>query len=102
VLLRYAVSARIAPIAQPHQPGIWTIPFWLGERRIPQIGAGREKRFELRGFNLEVHLRQLHREGYWPTALRIEIMAEPKKGEDLSQKIWEKELPVVWQQEGGD
>lgn len=97
VLLRYTIAARLSPIGQGDQGGIWEVPFWLEDVRIPQVGAGKEVSFTIRNLHLEAHLKKLRSEGFWPTALRVQVMAEPKTGEDLSQKILEAELPVVWE-----
>lgn len=103
VLLRYAVSARIAPVDGGGSTalttgggGSWTVPFWLEEARVPRIRAGQEQRFTIRNLHLEPHLRQLLREGFWPTALRLQVMAEPKRGEDPAQKMLDAELPIGW------
>lgn len=96
VLLRYAVSAQITPIGGGKE-GVWTVPFWLEETRIPQVAPGKEVRFTIRNLHLEANLRKLQREGFWPTALRIQVMTEPKSGEDLDRKIVQADLPVLWE-----
>ena len=97
VLLRYTVEAKIVAVgAGPGAAGTWTVPFWWEEGHVPQIAAGKEKRFAIRDLNLETYLKRLLSEGFWPTALRIRVMVEPRRGDDLAQMISESELPVSW------
>lgn len=97
VLLRYAVEAKLAAVAGGPEPaGTWTVPFWWQESRIPEIAPGRDKTFLIRDLDLSAYLRRLSEEGFWPTALRIRVMAEPRRGDDLERMIGEAELPVTW------
>jgi hypothetical protein len=99
VLLHYAVTAKIAPIKGDRlHTGIWVVPFLLEEGRVPEIRPGQEKNFMIRNLNLEPYLRKLAREGYWAVSLRLQVMAEPRSGEELTRKILEAELPVLWEE----
>jgi hypothetical protein len=97
VLIRYCVEAKVAPVTkETAHIGTWTVPFWWEQAHIPQIAAGQEKKFSIHDLNLDAYLRRLSSEGFWPTALRIRVMAEPRRGDDLSRVIAEAELPIEW------
>lgn len=104
VLVRYAVWAKIAPAGtdalevSKETTGTWAVPFWLEEKHIPKIAAGKEASFLIPNLHVEDYLKQLRREGYWPVAFRLQVMAEPKKGEELAGKILEAEIPVIWKE----
>lgn len=96
VLVRYAVSAKIAPVSGGEASGTWGVPFWSEEERVPQLVPGKDKNVFVRNLNLEPYLRKLFSEGFWPTALRVQVMAEPRRGDDVTHLIAETELPVLW------
>ena len=97
VQLRYAVSVRVVPVGGSADAGTWTVPFWTEVERVPQIGAGKEKKVVIRNLHLDAHLRQLFREGFWLNAVRLQVMTELKRGEALGHKVLETELPVDWE-----
>ena len=95
MVLRYALSARLVKAGTEGQPGVWTVPFYLNERRVPRVRAGQVKEIPLNDLVLDVFLKKVYRAGYWPDALRIEVMVEPRAGEGLEQRMLEGTLPVV-------
>lgn len=101
MLLRYTVSARLVPIAGGGE-GVWAIPFILEDRRVPTIRAG-ETRPVPAGLNravLGAYLKRMARAGYWPDALRLQVMVEPRPGENTLQgRMHESVLPVLWKQQ---
>lgn len=94
-VLRYAISARMGPVGQADHEGVWTVPFYLNERRVPRVGANQVREIPLNDLVLEVFLKKSFRAGYWPDALKIQVMVEPRSGEGLEQRILEQILPVV-------
>jgi hypothetical protein len=38
--------------------------------------------------------------GFWPDALNIQVMVEPRLGEDIIHKIFDRTLPVAWRAAG--
>ncbi|MBI5200063.1 MAG: hypothetical protein HY925_00625 [Elusimicrobia bacterium] len=94
-VLRYAIAARQAKIGQTGGEGTWTVPFYLAERRVARIGANQVKEVPINDLVLDVFLKKTFRAGYWPDALRIQVMVEPRTGEGLEQRILEQTLPVV-------
>jgi hypothetical protein len=101
MLLRYIVTARLVPIVGGGE-GVWAIPFILEDRRVPTIRAG-ETRPVPAGLNravLGAYLKRMARAGYWPDALRLQVMLEPRPGESTLQgRIHESVLPVLWKQQ---
>lgn len=98
VLLRYAVSARLVPISATQlAEGAWTIPFWVEERRVPWLKANQNKAVSINSMLLLTYLKRMYRAGYWPSAVRIQVMIEPRAGEALQPSV-EQQLSVEWEQ----
>lgn len=94
-VLRYAITARMGPVGQTGREGVWTVPFYLNERRVPRVGANQVRDIPLNDLVLEVFLKKSFRAGHWPDALKIQVMVEPRRGEGLEQRILEQILPIV-------
>lgn len=96
LVLRYAVSAKLAPLKGPAEMSVWTVPFWMEERRIPRLGRDRLKEIRLHKLKMLPFLERMRKSGYWPRAVKIQVMLEPKKGQSLKHKIMESVLPIRW------
>lgn len=97
VLLRYAVSGRVVRIADAGSEGVWTVPFWVEEKRIPVLKSNQTKEIWIEELSLRMrrHLRRLYRAGFWLKAIKIQIVAEPRQKQSFdAQRILEQELPV--------
>ncbi len=100
VLLRYAVSARLAPVAGESE-GVWTVPFLLEEKHIPKVKAGgsREVPIPLNRTVFGAYLRRKGRTELWPDALRIQVMIEPRSGEtSLEGRVADSTMKILWKQ----
>lgn len=97
VVLRYTLSARQARIDQPAREGIWTVPFYLSERRLSRVKPNATIDVPINDLVLGPFLKKCYRAGYWPDALKIHIMVEPRSGEGLEQRLLDETLPVVFQ-----
>jgi hypothetical protein len=94
ILLRYSVSAKIAPLDK-HEPAVWALPFVLGDRRVPKVDANQYLEIPLDPTaDVEIYLKNVFREGYWPEALKIEVMVQPRRDAKAPLKILESELPL--------
>ncbi len=94
ILLRYSVSAKIAPLDK-NQPATWALPFVLGDRRVPKIDANQYLEIPLDPTaDVEIYLKNVFREGYWPEELKIEVMVQPRRDAKAQLKILESELPL--------
>lgn len=94
-VLRYAVAARMAKVGEEGKEGTWTVPFYLASVRVPRVGANQTKEVPLKDLVLDVFLKKSFRSGYWPDALKIQVMVEPRNGEGLEQRVLENILPVA-------
>lgn len=100
VLLRYAVSARLAP-AMGGSQGVWTLPFVLEERRVPKVPAkgSLQVPIALNRALFDAYLKRMNRSGFWPDALRMQVMVEPRPGSvSFEGRVAEAEMTVLWKQ----
>jgi hypothetical protein len=97
VLLRYAVSARLRRIGG-RGPGVWAVPFIKEERHVPAVQGATTMLVPLpiNSGALSDYLGRQQRGGFWPDALRLMVMIEPRKGEALDGKIKENDLAIAW------
>lgn len=84
ILLRYAISAKLAPVGGGAQAQ-WAVPYMVDERRVPKIGPNQIIDVPLdpaRSLNipLKAYLQRVHRSGFWPLELRIQVMLSPHRG----------------------
>jgi hypothetical protein len=94
MLLRYAVSAKIAPLDSKEE-GTWALPFVLGDRRLPKVGANAPLEVPLDPTDdVAIYLKNIFREGYWPVEMKIEVMVQPRKDQKVPLKLLESILPV--------
>ncbi len=95
LLLRYSLTARIAPVAGAATEGSWTIPFAVEERRVPKVAPGKTIEVPLdAGVALGLYLRRLVRASWWPDRVRLQVMLEPHPGSASLQTV-EDTLEVV-------
>lgn len=96
-VIRFALSARIRRVDDTAE-GLWTVPFLLEERHIPQVKRGRGVQVVLPLNRVAVvdHLKNLRAAGYWPDALKIEAVFLPRRGEGLEGRTAAKTIPVDW------
>ena len=94
VLLRYAVSAKLAPL-DGRESAVWALPFMLGDRRVPKVRANAPLEVPLDPTeDVVLYLKNVYREGYWPAEFRIEVMVQPRKDQKTSLKLLESTLPL--------
>lgn len=103
VLLRYAFSARLRRIGV-QGAGTWTVPFLVEERRIPNVPGRTDHpvRLYVNRVAFNAYLKRMYRAGFWPDALKVEVMVEPRPGENLDGRIAERVLPVGWRRNEDD
>jgi hypothetical protein len=88
LLLRYSLTARLAPAAGAPAEGAWVVPFSVEEKRVPRVGASKMIEVPLDASPaLDLYLRRVARAGWWPDAVKISVMLEPRAGS--------KTLPLV-------
>lgn len=78
ILLRYSMTARVAPAAGGRAEGSWAIPFWVDEKRVPKMGPNKTLDVYLTTSPaLELYLAKLARVGWWADRMKIQVMIEP-------------------------
>ncbi len=81
LLLRYCLTARVAPADGAAADGAWAIPFAVDEKRVPKVGAGKLVEVPLDASPaLDLYVRRLARAGLWPDRIKISVMLEPRAG----------------------
>lgn len=95
VLLRYAVTARLAA----EKPGAdgearWALPFLIDERRVPKVDANSVVEVPLSlSPKLDIYLKKVRRQGMRVDALKLQAMLEPHAA-DGAVKVVETLLEV--------
>lgn len=93
ILLRYALSARLASL-DLGQEGTWAVPFAVEERRVPRVGANQLLKVPLGPSPmLDLYLKRLKRIGLWPDQIKIQVMIEPHHQEAAALQVMERILP---------
>ena len=81
LLLRYSLTARVAPAEGAPAEGSWAVAFTVDEKRVPKIGADKMVEVPLdAGPALDLYVRRLARAGWWPDRIKIQVMLEPHAG----------------------
>jgi len=101
-ILRCAIIMRLVKYAKggpakagQDTEGAWGVPFWIEERRVPKIKPGKSKEVAISHFDLQGYLKRLRGTGFWPDALKVRIMVEPRAGDTLEKTIPESVIPVI-------
>lgn len=95
VLLKYSLSARLVPQEGKHE-GVWAVPFLLDEKRVPKIGPNQILEVSLVPAELvTLYLRKIHRAGFFPQDIRIQVMVEPHRGESIPLRTLESIIALV-------
>lgn len=94
-VIRCAVSMRLVQAQSPRTSGVWGVPFWIEERRVPKIKPGQSLEVTIPHLDLQGYLKRLRGTGFWPEALKVQIMVEPRAGDVLSNNVQESVIPVT-------
>lgn len=97
VLIRYSISARLVRIGVGGE-GAWAVPFIVEDKRVPKVSprSTHHEPLYLNRVVMASYFKRLHRAGFWPDAIRIQVMVEPRPGDVDQGRVIEAELPVVW------
>lgn len=91
ILLRYSVSARLAP-KEKSSEAVWAVPFMLEERRVPKVGPNKVQEIPLDPHMLAAHLLKVDRAGYTAEEIKLQVMLVPRIGETSPLQILESSL----------
>ena len=93
ILLKYSVAARIAPRGK-REAGAWAVPYMIGERRVPRVGANQLKHVPLDLGILSSYLLGVQRTGFAADSLKVQVMLEPHPGQDATLQTLENVIPL--------
>ncbi len=91
-IVRCAFSFRLIKLSDPAKPGVWAVPFMTEERRISKIKPGMAFEIKIRNVDIKPFLSRLRASGYWPDAVKVQLMVEPRPGDELT--VTEAVIPV--------
>jgi len=91
-VLRCAFSLRLAKAGAGE--GVWTVPFLVEERRVARIKPGNSSDVNVYNIDMKPYLARLKGTGFWPDAVKVQLMVEPRRGDELTGVIYESVLPV--------
>lgn len=94
ILLKYFLAGRLIPLAG-QEPAVWAVPFLLDERRVPKVGPNQvqEITLEFSAF-FDAYLKKIYSLGFVPEQLKLQIMVEPRRGDNHPIEILEGILPL--------
>jgi hypothetical protein len=75
-------------------PGLWTVPFSMDERRIAVIAPGIPMEITVQRTELQNYLKRLADTGFTPDRLRASVMLEPRRGDKLSDAMADAEVEI--------
>lgn len=73
---------------------MWSIPFEIGECRVPMLRKGAERKVVVEPQHLATRLKHLYAQGFWADAVKVEVMLDPRAGDDLKTNRAEAVLPI--------
>lgn len=94
-IFRCAFSMRLAKEGDASKQGVWGVPFIIEERRVAKIKPFVESEIAVSHIDLQVYLKRIRESGFWPDALKVSIMIEPKAGDETLSGIAESVINVV-------
>lgn len=95
VLLRYTVTARVAPNNGGHDAD-WALPVLVAEKRVPKIAADKTAEVVLDATEMiNLTLLKFERVGWWPKELKLKVQVEPRRGQSSPLNTLEAQLPLM-------
>ncbi len=82
LVLRYALSLRLLRKGDAPEKAFWGVPFYVEEVRVSRINPSSERQAKVIRFELQGQLRQLRSSGFFPSALKLEVMLCPRQGDE--------------------
>ncbi len=95
LVLRCALSLHLVKVSDIEDTGFWAVPFRTEELRISKIKAGGFYEAKLIHFVLNEQLKKLKNTGFWVDALKLQVMLEPKSGDDPAKIMKEGVIGIV-------
>jgi hypothetical protein len=95
LVLMCALSLHMVKVADAADSGFWAVPFRTEELRISRIKAGGVYEAKLIHFVLNEQLKKLKNTGFWVDALKLQVMLDPKSGDDPAKIMKEGVISIV-------
>ncbi len=95
LVLRCALSLHLVRVSDAADAGFWAVPFRTEELRISRIKAGETYEAKLIHFVLNEQLKKLRNTGFWADALKLQVMLDPKIGDDPAKIMKEDVIGIV-------
>ena len=89
LVLRYALKFRIVKLNSADDTAIWSVPFRIEELRISKIKPSDLQTVKIINTGIDAELKKLKNNGFWIDAIGMEIMIEPRKGDDLNKNVYQ-------------
>ena len=94
LVLRCALSLHIIKLSDAADAGFWAVPFRVEELRISQIQPGGMYEAKLIHFVLNEQLKKLKNTGFWVDALKLQVMLDPRQGDDPARIMKEAAINI--------
>ena len=95
LVLRCALSLHLIKISDASDGGFWAVPFRVEELRISRIKPGGVYDAKLIHFELNEQLSKLKNTGFWVDALKLQVMLDPKPGDDPAKIMKEAVISIT-------
>ena len=82
LVIRCALSLHVVRLADAADAGFWAVPFRTEELRVSRILPGATYEAKLIHFVLNPQLKKLKNTGFWVDALKLQVMLDPKPGDE--------------------
>ncbi|MBI4655929.1 MAG: hypothetical protein HY746_04175 [Elusimicrobia bacterium] len=94
IVVRYSLSLLLAKKGTGN--GTWMAPFHLEELRISKIKPGQIYKIKIIHADLNSQLKKIKESGFQASALKLQVMVEPRPGDSLEKNVQESVIPVVY------
>jgi hypothetical protein len=95
LVLRYALSLRLLRAGDPADKAFWGVPFYVEEVRVSKVDAGVSRPVRLLHIGLSDQLHKLSGTGFFPVALKLQVMVCPRQGDEPSSIVRESEMTIL-------
>lgn len=95
LVLRYALRLRLQRAGDGPEKAFWGVPFHVEEIRVSKVGANAEKQARVIRFELQPQLAKLRNSGFTPVALKLEVMLNPRQGDEPAALLRESVIEIL-------
>ncbi len=95
LVLRYALSLRLLKIGEAPEKAFWCVPFYVEEVRVAKVNPSSERQARVIRFELQTQLNKLRNSGFTPSALKMDIMLNPRQGDEPAAILREAVIEIL-------